>query len=885
VLLLLGLGTLARDGESTTILDESSFWRFHVTLRKPVVPAAALRAIGKEASEAAVLPVKVSYRSYTGIQDLETEPPPAEWAKPDFDDLAWPRARVGEKWHGSVAHAAFGPGVGYSTGLLCLRGKFAVGDPSLLKAASLSLKYRGGLVVYLNGQEVARGGVPEGKLTPSSPAIPYPPEAFTDARGKPLPGPYHADKRIKAGERDLAERLAKRDRSLGPVAVPLEALRKGVNVLAIELHRSDYHPSALSWFQEPHSGQDAGWVPVGLLEVRLAAEGSGLVANVSRPKGLQLWNHDINDRVNVLDFGDPNEGLRPITLVAARNGAFSGQVVVGSTEPIRGLRATVGDLQAASGTAGLSSSGAKDEGTVGRRPSPATGSRRGTPQIRLRFPRLDGHSYGCPDWFDGIQEEPPPEIPVHKSGGAVQPVWVTVRVPRDAKAGDYNGQLTLSVQGAEPIAVPIHLRVADWCIPDPRDFRTYVGIYQSPTSLALHYNVPEWSEEHWSLMERSLELLGQVGNKIVNIPLSDRTQFGNDAGMVYWVRKPDGSFDYDFTVFDRYIRLVKKHLRPDFLALHLWHSGGWETRKADQENTVTVVDKKSGKREHMQVPRFGTEESKRFWKPVLDAIRERLAAEGLEKAMCLGILSDGTAPPEVFKAFDEIVPGGAKWTRGCHSPTHEQRPYALKGGGTVVCHEFVYGSGLADPAKGLPPIWKQLAWPGVSFIRHNFDDTLSLLKYRTMAERGLYCGTRGFGRIGLDFWDVLEPQQGRARNVYNRWPHSSCAQREPNLFRLASPGPEGAIPTVRFEHVREGVQDAEAMLFVAEAMGEHSDQLGPELTARCRQLFLDRLNYCRRTCPEAYGRVYFTTNHYGWQSLTARLYATAAEVAKKLGSR
>jgi len=845
--------TAASPGQAPTLLDENSFWRFHVALRKPIVTGA----------EPVVLPVKVSYRSYPGIEHLETAPPPAGWTGPDFDDADWPRARAGRKWRGSIADVAFAPGVKFSTSLLCLRGRFAVREPSNLEGLYLSLKYRGGAVVYLNGREIARKDLPEGKLGPKTPAGPYPPAAYIDSRGKPIPGPYHAGKRIRGGERDLSDRLAKRDRSLGPVAVPLEAVRKGVNALAIELHRSDYHPSARLWFREPHSHTRPGWVPIGLSKVRLVAVGAGATANVSRPKGFQVWNQDINDRVTVLDHGDPNEKLRPIALIGARNGAFSGRVVVGSTEPIKGLKALASDLEAVGGGQTIPAS-----------------------RVQVRYPRLDGRGYQRPDWFDGILDSPPPRVPVHKAGGAVQPVWVTVRVPREAAAGGYRGTLTLSAQGIKPVPVPIRLHVAHWSLPNPREFRTYVGIYQSPTSLALHYKVPEWSERHWQLMEKSFKLLAQVGNQIVNIPLSNRTQFGNDEGMVYWLKKPDGSLEHDLTVFDRYIRLAKKHLGvPDFVVLHLWHSGGWKTRQANQQNTVTVIDHKSGRRERMQVPTFGTEESKRFWKPVLDSIRERLAAQGMEEAMCLGILSDGTAAPAVFRAFDEIVPGGAKWMRGCHSATREGKPYPLRGGGTVVCHEFCYGMAMADPTKGLPPIWRQRQRPGVAFIRHNFDHTLSLLKYRTMAERSLYCGTRGIGRIGLDFWDLIRDKRGRASTIYNRWPHSSCAQREPNLFHLAAPGQEGAIATVRFEQFREGVQDAEAMIFVAEALGEHAERLGPELAARCRRLFIERMTYVRRRCPETYGRVYFRTYHYGWQDLAARLYDAAADVAGRLGRR
>jgi hypothetical protein len=651
---------------------------------------------------------------------------------------------------------------------------------------------------------------------------------------------------------------------LGPIALPLDAVRPGINVLALELHRSDYHPSALSWFTGQNLERGCAWVPIGLDEARLTAAGGRVTPNVSRPFGLQVWNHDTNDRVNVLDYGDPGERLHAIVLRGARNGFFSGQVVVGSTEAIRSLRAVPSELVAAGGAK-----------------IPAA-------EIQVRYPVLDGHAYQQPDWFDGLRDAPPREVQVHAvSGAALQPVWITVHVPPGAAAGLYRGSLAISVRSETEVggfSFPIELGVADWAIPDPRQFRTYVGIYQSPVSLAIQYQVPEWSEEHWRLVERSFRLLGEVGNKLVNVPLSEQTQLGNDEGMVYWVEKPDGTFTYDFSVLDRYLRLVKKHLgTPDFVALHVWHAGGWDIRGAAQRNTVTVLDPASGRRSHLQVPKFGTPQSTKFWQPALAAVRHRLAAQDMEQALCLGILSDGTAEPEVFKAFDEMLPGGARWTRGCHSATRETVPYGLKGGGTVVCHEYCYGMAMTDLSHGLPPVWKQRTWPGVAFIRHNFDDTLSLLKYRTMAERSLYCGTRGIGRIGLDFWDVLKDRPGQATNVYNRWPDSSCAQRAPSLFRLACPAPDGPAATVRFEQLREGVQEAEAMIVVAEALGEHAGELGPDLAQRCRQLLVERIESCQRTCPEAYGRVPFRTDHFGWRDLNARVYAAAAEVSRKLG--
>jgi hypothetical protein len=80
---------------------------------------------------------------------------------------------------------------------------------------------------------------------------------------------------------------------------------------------------------------------------------------------------------------------------------------------------------------------------------------------------------------------------------------------------------------------------------------------------------------------------------------------------------------------------------------------------------------------------------------------------------------------------------------------------------------------------------------------------------------------------------------------------------------------------------REGIQDTEALIFIAEALAKHAERLGPELAARCRQVLIDRINYCRRRCPEG-GRIAFRTYHHGWRGLTERIYATAGDTARKL---
>jgi len=844
------------------ILSPESYWRWFLTLRKPIIPVAALKTAGQDATAPKLLTGRVVPPPYNTVDHQDSPTSPASWEGPAFDDFGWPRSRL--SWLRSNAFGRF------SSAALCLRGKFQVTDPGAVQGLFLTVKYYGGVRILLNGREVARQHLPAGELAADTPADLYPSDVYVDDKGAIVPMGDHeySWNSIPADVRKDAEaRRARRTRVLGPVKLPADAVRRGENVIAVEVRRSEYPFVALRWFKGAEGRTKPFWVPMNLFGLRLQAAGAGVAPNVARPKGLQVWSENTNDRISVLDYGDSGEGLRPVRIVGARNGSFCGQFVIGSDQAFKDPKVTVGDVKAARGNGVIPAS-----------------------KVTLLFALPDISFYGMPTWFDALQLEPPAEVAVAKGGGALLPALVRIAVPRDTPAGDYRGEAVVSVTGSDPVKVPLELSVADWVVPDPKDYRTYVGVYQSPTSLAMQYNVKEWSEDHWKLMEKSFALLARAGNRLVNIPVSDRTQFGNDDGMVYWICKPDGSFTCDFKVFDRFMDLAQKHFGTlDFVTLHVWHSGGWETRKADQENTVTVIDEQTGERRHMQVPVFGTEESRKFWKPFLEAVHERLAERGMEKAMTLGILSDGTAPPEVFKAFDEITPGGAKWMRGCHSGTYSEKPDPLRGGGVTVLHEFCYGTPL-DRAKPLAPYWKQRWWPGTDYERISGHDRFAALSwYRETGMTSLMRRTRGVGRICLDFFDVLARKSaggggvGSERSIYNRWPHSSCAQREPSLKKMAWAGPDGPATTFRYEAFCEGIQYAEALVVVSEALDTQAAALGAERTEEYRRLLTDmwRREVRCLSGPSAPLR----PNHEGWQDLTRRLLDAAGEVARRAAPR
>ena len=223
--------------DAVTVLDGKSFWRWCEVSRKPVVTVAALKAVGLEGARPKPLP---------GLY-VDSPLPPEDWRDPDLDDSAWPRG-AGRNF-GNLIFSKL------QLTTACFRGKFACGDLSRTywkPTLYVSARFRGGIVVYLNGREVARAGMPKGRITLTTPALPYPDDLFLKKNGRPyiFPASHQQHQRIQAGDKDLIRRLRERDRELKPVKIGVEYLRAGTNVLTVEVHRSDYHASALELVPE-----------------------------------------------------------------------------------------------------------------------------------------------------------------------------------------------------------------------------------------------------------------------------------------------------------------------------------------------------------------------------------------------------------------------------------------------------------------------------------------------------------------------------------------------------------------------------------------------------------------------------------------------------------
>lgn len=144
--------------------------------------------------------------------------------------------------------------------------------------------------------------------------------------------------------------------------------------------------------------------------------------------------------------------------------------------------------------------------------------------------------------------------------GRKQPVWMTVSVPSDARPGKYSGKLTVTSSNAKTRSLNVELTVADHVLPPARDWAFHLDLWQNPYSVARYENVPLWSEAHFEAMRPVMRMLAEAGQKSVTATIMSRPWNGQteDAfgSMVTKIRRIDGTWLYDYTIFDRWVEFM-----------------------------------------------------------------------------------------------------------------------------------------------------------------------------------------------------------------------------------------------------------------------------------------------------------------------------------------
>ena len=141
----------------------------------------------------------------------------------------------------------------------------------------------------------------------------------------------------------------------------------------------------------------------------------------------------------------------------------------------------------------------------------------------------------------------------HYSSFADRVVWgssecgvrvVSVAVGEDVRPGIY-------------VCGDLRLNVLDRVLPPPREWRYFLDLWQHPWAVARWNGVKPFSERHYAAMRPLWELLATAGQKALTVTIVDRPWnhqcYDAYRSMVRRVRKDDGTWRFDYRIFDEYV--------------------------------------------------------------------------------------------------------------------------------------------------------------------------------------------------------------------------------------------------------------------------------------------------------------------------------------------
>ena len=553
--------------------------------------------------------------------------------------------------------------------------------------------------------------------------------------------------------------------------------------------------------------------------------------------------------MSISDYYGPNykmNELKPIGLAGTRNATVSGAVLLTyANGSIRNLKCTISDLTL------VGDEKVKLPATIAEIRYPKLGDPQETWMPTYRFDCMMDKAPDEVAIVDPYQVHAPPEKgnkkPKFDQPTAMQPVWVTVHVPRDAAPGDYEAKLMIRADkmAADPVVVPVQLKVAGWVAPDAKDFRVTNMGQSSPESLARHYNVTRWSDKHFELMGKSMALMAQVGSRqaIVDLCIDFYGVGGVPETMVRWIRQSDGSYTHDYTVLDKYLDTVAKYMgKPKLLRVNCWME--WarsrvnprpdEKAKWGPACRVSLLDPATGKIEPLDQPGADTTEFMKFWKPVLKEVRKKIEARGWFDATAMGANSYcWGVSPQLVDTLLWIWPDG-KWSYTAHNGTLGGRFAGSEKGTFQTClhADVIWGLGPLRP-RGYQALLKPR--PGYyCFTHRGWRCTWDLPAQRRIPEEEIMRSHDGVSDFGADFFPVRGPG-GRPYELGN-----GRGTGGPNCSTLAllSAGPDGPMGNERYEAFREGMQIAEAILFIQK--GIDSGSLPAEVAERANGVLDER---------------------------------------------
>ncbi|MDX9881091.1 MAG: DUF4091 domain-containing protein [Prolixibacteraceae bacterium] len=374
-----------------------------------------------------------------------------------------------------------------------------------------------------------------------------------------------------------------------------------------------------------------------------------------------------------------------------------------------------------------------------------------------------------------------------------RPVWISIDIPPGTVPGTYTSTMQLFASGKKHSSFTFQIEVLPRILPPASEWKFHLDLWQNPYAVARVQGVEPWSEAHWEALHPLMKMLAGAGQKVITATLNNRPWGGQtqDAfgSMIGWTKKTDGNWQYDYSIFDNWVRFMMDLGIQSQINCYSMVPWG---------NELYYFDEKTGEEIKVKAEP-GTKQYAELWVPFLRDFTLHLEEKGWKEITCIAM--DERAPAEMqamLKLLSETAPGLGVALADNHK-SYKLYPDQL----VDLC--VAHGS-VVEPedrqyrkTKGYVTTWYVCCG-------HEFPNVFTFSPPAEGAFIGWYT-------MAADF-------DGFLRWAYNSW------VKEPLLdsrFRTWPAGDTyvvypGARSSIRFERLLEGIQDAEKIRILKEEL-------------------------------------------------------------------
>ncbi|SNY99502.1 DUF4091 domain-containing protein [Flagellimonas pacifica] len=326
-----------------------------------------------------------------------------------------------------------------------------------------------------------------------------------------------------------------------------------------------------------------------------------------------------------------------LTLEAVKNEQISAQIALGSKNDITGLSIAVSDLIATNGNV-ISQKNFQVRYVKYLPIQRARSEYDWSPKLEnIIGEGVSGNM--APDIVgDALMEMKAIDVPAYRA----QPIWFTLKIPKNTEQGEYEGAITLSSDQYADRKYKLKLIVNDQEIPDSKDYKFHLDLWLNPSVIAEYYELPLWSESHWEMISKHLKDYASRGGRNLATTITHepwlKPWIGNSTrsqieygyhSMVEWIRSENGEWKFDYKVFDKYVALAMHYgIDGDINAFSM-------APFKDTKQKIHFLDKKDNLFKDLELD-IHDDMFESLWIKFLSSFKEHLISKDLMERTFLG---------------------------------------------------------------------------------------------------------------------------------------------------------------------------------------------------------------------------------------------------------